>query len=75
MSIPKSLRNFLVVIRDHTVIAYSANHKSFYIELKKIEELKEVLPSESTVKRGLNEKGILIYLGNDKKIYALQKVV
>lgn len=75
MIAPNSLKHFLVVIKDYSVVAYAANFKSFYGELIKIKEIKEHLPSESTIKRKLTKEKLIVYLGTDNKIYTLQKVV
>ena len=71
----KRFSNLYAVIRDHTVIAYGTNHKAYYAELQKIEELKDEIPSLDTIKRRFNKGKKLVYIGSDGKVYTLQQVV
>ena len=67
---PHIFNNFFQVPERNPL---KALRKLFGVELKKISDLENRLPSDSTNKRNLKKKGILVYLGSDNKIYTIQK--
>lgn len=71
----RDLRHLLVVIKDDTVIAYGTSISGFIREVRKIEPIKNHIKSDSTMNRYFKKNKILVYLGKDKKIYTLQKVL
>jgi len=75
MSIPRDLRQFYVVVTNDEVIAFAVNMSAFYRELKKIDVLKDSLKSQRTLSRYFKKNNILTYLGSDRKIYNLQKII
>lgn len=71
----RDLKHFLVVINDDTVIAFGTNMSAFLNEVKKIEAIKSKIKSDSTMSRYFKKNSKLVYLGIDRKIYILQKVI
>lgn len=71
----RDLKHLLVVVRDDKVVAFSTNYKNYISKLKEIEAIKSQIKSETTMKRYFNKNNILTYIGSDRKIYTLQKVL
>jgi hypothetical protein len=71
----RDLKHFLVVINDDTVIVYGTNMKSFLSKARKVDAIRDKIKSDSTMSRYFKKNNKILYLGADKKIYILQKVI
>ena len=71
----RDLRALYVLINNDKVLVFSTNLKDFLNKVRKIEAIRERIKSDSSIRRYFHKKDTLIYLGEDKKIYTIQKVL
>jgi len=70
----RDLRHLFVVVCDNYVVTYATNFSAFYREVRSLGALDEHVRSESTLQRHFKKEKRKIILGNDKRVYVLQKV-
>jgi hypothetical protein len=71
----RDLKHLYVIIQDEEVIDFSTNLSAFCRLLKLNKFIGSQIKSEPTMKRYFNKNKKLTYLGSNKKIYTLQKVL
>ena len=72
---PRDLKHLYVVVKDDEVIFHATNLSKFIEGVKKIDAIKSKIKSHSTMQRYFTKSSRMTYLGVDRKIYHLQKVL